>query len=87
MRETNLTGPWMLHGNFPTLRDVVELYNPGNPAPIRRRVIVDEKTRPVPSPLLRKLNLTKTEADELISFLQAISSSTQRRVTMPEFPE
>ncbi|SUJ07879.1 Cytochrome c551 peroxidase precursor [Sphingobacterium spiritivorum] len=87
LRETNLTGPWMHHGNFPTLRDVVELYNLGNPAPIQRRVIVDEKTRPVPSPLLRKLNLTKTEVDELISFLQAISSSTQRRVTMPELPE
>ncbi|MGJ1265700.1 hypothetical protein ACR78F_03490 [Sphingobacterium spiritivorum] len=39
LRETNLTGPWMHHGNFPTLRDVVELYNPGNPAPIQRRVI------------------------------------------------
>ncbi|WP_236582395.1 cytochrome-c peroxidase [Sphingobacterium spiritivorum] len=87
LRETNLTGPWMHHGNFPTLRDVVELYNLGNPAPIQRRVVVDEKTRPIHSPLLKKLNLTKGEVDELIAFLQAISSSTQRRVTIPELPE
>src|SRR5690606_12380372 len=77
LRDVALTGPWMHHGNFPTLRDVVELYNFGNPAPIQRRVVVDERTRPIPSPLLRKLHLSKEEVDALIAFLQALSSPVQ----------
>jgi len=87
LRNVALTGPWMHHGNFPTLRDVVELYNLGNPAPIQRRVVVDEKTRPIHSPLLKKLNLSKTEVDAVLAFLQALSSPTQRRIAMPELPE
>lgn len=87
LRNVALTGPWMHHGNFPTLRDVVELYNLGNPAPIQRRVQVDEKTRPIHSPLLKKLDLSKTEVEAVLAFLQALSNSTQRRIAMPDFPE
>lgn len=87
LRNVALTGPWMHHGNFPTLRDVVELYNLGNPAPIQRRVQVDEKTRPIHSPLLKKLDLSKAEVDAVLAFLQALSNPTQRRIAMPDFPE
>jgi Cytochrome c peroxidase len=87
LRNVSLTGPWMHHGNFPTLRDVVELYNLGNPAPIQRHVEVDEKTRPIHSPLLKKLNLTPGEVESIIAFLQAISTPTQRRIAMPELPQ
>lgn len=87
LRDIALTGPWMHHGNFPTLRDVVELYNFGNPAPIQRSVIVDENMRPIHSPLLRKLSLTKDEVDAVLAFLQALSSPTQRRITSPVLPE
>ncbi|WP_437918138.1 cytochrome-c peroxidase [Sphingobacterium sp. LRF_L2] len=87
LRDVALTGPWMHHGNFPTLRDVVELYNLGNPAPIQRRVKVDESKRPIPSPLLQKLNLSKEEVDAVIAFLGSISSSTQRRLAFPELPD
>ncbi|MFD2285945.1 hypothetical protein GJU39_01265 [Pedobacter petrophilus] len=31
LRETNITRPWMHHGNFPSLKDVIEFYNLGNP--------------------------------------------------------
>ncbi|MGJ1228303.1 cytochrome-c peroxidase [Sphingobacterium siyangense] len=87
LRNTGLTGPWMHHGNFPTLRDVVELYNLGNPAPIQRHVKIDEKTRPIHSPLLKRLNLSRQEVDAVIAFLQAVSTPTQRRIAMPELPE
>lgn len=87
LRNVGLTGPWMHHGNFPTLRDVVELYNLGNPAPIQRRVQVDEKTRPIHSPLLKKLDLSKAEVDAVLAFLQALSNPTQRRIAMPDFPK
>ncbi|MFD1771698.1 cytochrome-c peroxidase [Sphingobacterium suaedae] len=87
LRDVALTGPWMHHGNFPTLRDVVELYKLGNPAPIQRRVQVDENTRPIHSPLLKKLNLSRDEVDAVISFLQALSSPVQRRIAEPMLPE
>lgn len=87
LRDIALTGPWMHHGNFPTLRDVVELYNLGNPAPIQRRVQVDENTRPIHSPLLKKLNLSRNEVDAVISFLQALSSPVQRRIAEPVLPK
>lgn len=87
LRNVALTGPWMHHGNFPALRDVVELYNLGNPAPIQRSVKVDERTRPIHSPLLKKLNLTVEEVEAVIAFLQALSTPTQRRMAMPELPE
>lgn len=87
LRDVALTGPWMHHGNFPTLRDVVELYNLGNPAPIQRRVQVDEKTRPIHSPLLKKLDLSPAEVDAVIAFLHALSSPVQRRIAEPVLPE
>lgn len=87
LRDIALSGPWMHHGNFPTLRDVVELYNLGNPAPIQRRVQVDENTRPIHSPLLKKLNLSRDEVDAVISFLHALSSPVQRRIAEPILPK
>ncbi|PQA54950.1 cytochrome-c peroxidase [Siphonobacter curvatus] len=78
LREVARTGPWMHHGNFPTLRDVIEYYNLGNPSPIQRRVVVDERLRPVTSPLLRKLHLTKTEQLQLEAFLKTISVPSQK---------
>jgi len=78
LRETASTGPWMHHGNFPTLTDVIEYYNLGNPAPIQRSVKVDQQMRPVTSPILKKLHLTKDEKQQLESFLRVISSSSQK---------
>lgn len=78
LREVARTGPWMHHGNFPTLRDVIEYYNLGNPSPIQRKVVVDERLRPVTSPLLRKLHLTQTEQLQLEAFLKTISVPSQK---------
>jgi len=86
LRETKITGPWMHHGNFPTLRDVIEYYNGGNPAPIQRSVKVEESMRPIPSPLLKKLNLTKEERLQLELFLGAISTQPQK-IHAPLLPE
>lgn len=86
IRETKLTGPWMHHGNFPTLRDVIEYYNGGNPSPIQRSVIVDEAVRPITSPILRKLKLTKVERLQLEAFLGSISSTTSQKIAAPALP-
>ena len=87
LREITLTGPWMHHGNFPSLLDVVQLYNLGNPEPIQRSVTIDPKTRPIHSPKLKKLNLTNEEINAVLKFLGAISSSTQQRMMTPKLPE
>ncbi|WP_294183389.1 cytochrome c peroxidase [uncultured Sphingobacterium sp.] len=87
LREITLTGPWMHHGNFPTLLDVVQLYNLGNPEPIQRSVTIDPKTRPIHSAKLKKLNLTNEEINAVLKFLGAISSSTQQRMMTPKLPE
>lgn len=86
LRETNITGPWMHHGNFPSLRDVIELYNLGNPIAIARGLNVPDSLRNPKSPLLRKLNLTQTERDQLEAFLKSVSTQVQK-IMPPVLPE
>lgn len=85
LRETNITGPWMHNGNFPSLRDVIELYNLGNPIVISRSAVVPDSLRNPRSPLLRKLDLTLTERQQLEAFLKSISTSVQKMFP-PELP-
>ena len=88
LREVMNTGPWMHHGNFPTMKDVVLLYNLGNPAPIPRSYKGNrDSLLPKTSPLLKKLNMTDDEINAVISFLGSITT-TPRRLNPPvRFPE
>lgn len=80
LRETSKTGPWMHHGHFPSLLDVVEFYNLGNPAPIQKKYIGVGRDSLIPktSPMLKTLNLNKQEVQDLIAFLETLSTTTQR---------
>lgn len=80
LREISKTGPWIHHGHFPTLSDVVAFYNLGNPAPIQKRYlgIGRDSLNPTTSPLLKKLNLTKDEVKAVIAFMETLSTRTQR---------
>lgn len=88
LREVVNTGPWMHHGNFPTLKDVLFLYNLGNPAPIPRSYKGDrDSLLPITSPLLKKLDMTNAEIEAVIAFLGTITT-TPRRINPPqEFPK
>lgn len=88
LREVSRTGPWMHHGHFPSLLDVVELYNLGNPSPIQKKYLGTARDTLIPeiSPILRKLDLDKTEIDALLAFLETLSSS-RGRILIPELPE
>lgn len=79
LREISETGPWMHHGNFPTLIDVIEYYNLGNPAPIQKRVLKTHNGQlPTNSPILKNLELTQEEKRALIAFLKTLSSDYKR---------
>ncbi|MFY0713254.1 cytochrome-c peroxidase [Seonamhaeicola sp. NFXS20] len=87
LREVSRTGPWMHHGNFPSLLDVVEYYNLGNPAPIQKKYlgVGRDSLIPTTSPILRKLNLEKTEIKALIAFLETLKSN-KGRTLIPKLP-
>lgn len=88
LREVSRTGPWMHHGHFPSLLDVVELYNLGNPTPIQKKYLGTERDSLIPktSPILQKLNLNKEEINALLAFLETLSSS-RGRTLIPELPK
>jgi len=87
LRETNISGPWMHHGNFPSLMDVIEYYNLGNPSPIQRSAIVPDSLKQYgTSARLQKLALTKTEKAALEAFLKSISTQVNK-IMPPVLPE
>ncbi|EDM36704.1 cytochrome-c peroxidase [Pedobacter sp. BAL39] len=86
LRETNISGPWMHHGNFPSLMDVIEYYNLGNPSPIQRGAMVpDALKRYGTSARLQKLSLTKKEKAALEAFLKSISTQVNK-IMPPALP-
>ena len=88
LRETANTGPWMHHGNFPSLKDVVQFYNLGNPSPIQKKYKGNrDSILPKTSPLLRKLNLTEQEILQVVAFLQTITTTPQRVKPITVFPK
>lgn len=88
LREVSMTGPWMHHGHFPSLLDVVEFYNLGNPAPIQKRYLGAGRDSLIPktSPLLKKLHLSKEEVQAVIAFMETLSTRTQR-VNISKMPK
>jgi cytochrome c peroxidase len=88
LREVVHTGPWMHHGNFPTLKDVLLFYNLGNPAPLPRSYKGNrDSLLPVTSPMLRKLELSNSEIDAILAFLGAISTTPRRLQPPTSFPK
>ena len=87
LREVGRTGPWMHNGHFPSLLDVVEFYNLGNPSPVQKKYLGTERDSliPKPSPILKKLNLSKEEIKALIAFMNTLSTPTNR-MKAPELP-
>lgn len=88
LREVVNTKPWMHHGHFPTLLDVVELYNLGNPSPVQKRYLGTARDSLIPKsdPALKKLDLSKEEISDLLAFIETLSTPT-RRIMVPEMPK
>ncbi len=86
LRETHITGPWMHHGNFPSIKDVIEFYNLGNPVSYQRAAVIPDSLKNPKSAMLKKLNLTLTEQTQLEAFLKSISTQVQK-IMPPKLPE
>jgi len=88
LREVANTKPWMHHGHFPSILDVVEFYNLGNPAPIQKKYLGVGRDSLIPktSPLLKKLNLNRQEIDALLAFINTLSTPN-RRTIIPTLPQ
>jgi cytochrome c peroxidase len=87
LRETANTGPWMHHGNFPSLKDVVFFYDKGNPSPIQKKYKGDrDSLLPKTDIMLKKLNLTKPEVEAIVAFLQSITTTAARLHPPTNFP-
>lgn len=84
LREVANTKPWMHHGHFPSLLDVVELYNGGNPSPIQKKYLGTARDSLIPKvdPMLNKLNLSKEEISDLLAFIETLSTPTRRIMTL-----
>jgi cytochrome c peroxidase len=64
LRNVSITAPYMHDGSLATLRDVIDHYDSGGQA------------HPNKSPLIRPLNLTNSEKDALVAFLQMLIDPT-----------
>jgi len=88
LREVSNTGPWMHHGHFLSLLDIVFLYNLGNPAPIQKRYLGTPRDSLIPttSPIIKKLNLSKEEISAVVAFIKTLSTPKQR-INLTKMPK
>ncbi len=83
LREVSQTAPYMHNGLFPTLRGVLNMYNAGMPNEKRNH---DSPLAPRKSGMLKKLNLTDEELQDLEGFLSTLHSY-KYKMRAPELPE
>ncbi|MGI9328109.1 MAG: cytochrome-c peroxidase [Pseudomonadales bacterium] len=68
LRNIEVTGPYMHDGSIATLREVVEHYNNGG------KTAETDQENAFLSGGIRPLNLTEAEIDELVAFMEALTS-------------
>lgn len=81
LRDVMRTKPWMHDGSFDDMGQVIERYNAGAPPNFE-----SSATAPTNDPLLKKLDLTDREKQDLIAFLQAITADPPAFV-LPDIPK
>lgn len=66
------TGPWMHNGLFPLFEGIVRFYNAGGAHPRRPAGAENDPMFPVTDPMLKPLDLTEDEIDDLVTYLEAL---------------
>lgn len=72
LRLVGQTGPWMHNGLFPHLWGVINMYDAGMPQPRPRPDQQDDALFPKTSPIIRPLDLTAAEKQDLEAFLRSL---------------
>ncbi|MEO0733876.1 MAG: cytochrome-c peroxidase, partial [Bacteroidota bacterium] len=83
LRDIVYTGPYLHHGNIMELREVLQMYSAGMPQVIPKNVRKKAEKIPVHDPILQRLDLSSGEIDDLLAFLQSISTRP-RAVRVPD---
>jgi cytochrome c peroxidase len=73
LRNISLTAPYMHNGSLTTLREVVEFYNRGG--------VANENL----DPLIKPLQLTEAEIDDLTAFLQTLTGDNVQELVADAF--
>ena len=73
LRNIALTAPYMHDGAFSSLREVVEFYNQGG--------VPNELL----SPLIRPLNLTDEEMDQIVAFMESLTGDNVKTIVADAF--
>ena len=84
LRDVMNTNPWMHNGLFDNIIGLLNIYNSGmhmiDPKPEQKAA---DPLYPVTDPLMKKLNLTKDEIQDIASFLNSVTA-TKYRMARPE---
>jgi cytochrome c peroxidase len=74
LRNVATTAPYMHDGQFPTLRDVVRHYSE----------LDEDRLHADGERILRRLNLTREETDDLVAFLETLTDADGERRRLPK---
>lgn len=86
LRDVMRTRPWMHNGLFDDMEGILNMYNAGMPQPKPKQEQLKDTLYPRTDPLLKKLNLTKAEKQDIIAFMNAITAQPWK-VRMPDLPK
>ncbi len=86
LRDVIRTRPWMHNGFFDNIEGVINIYNAGGARTKPRPEQVGDTLFPQTSARLVKLGLTKEEKQDLIAFLNSITS-VPWKMRIPELPK
>lgn len=86
LRDVMRTRPWFHNGLFDNMDGVLNMYNNGMPRPRPRPEFANDPLFPNTSEHLVKLSLTQREKEDIIAFLEAITSAPWT-IRQPELPQ
>ena len=74
LRDVMRTRPWMHNGLFDNMEGILNMYSAGMPQPKPKPEETGDSLYPKTDPILRRLDLTAREKQDLMAFLEAITS-------------
>nr|MBP7556786.1 cytochrome-c peroxidase [Chitinophagaceae bacterium] len=86
LRDVIRTRPWMHNGLFDNIEGILNMYNAGMPQPKPKAGEENDPLFPKTDKLLRKLDLTSGEKQDIIAFLNAITAEPLR-IKPPAMPQ